>query len=165
MSTLKIFQVFLIVLGAIGVSLAFYWFHRRPSPIATSILFTASVLILILGHTLPFIWLVVWGSSGSARVVEVDCGRSQKHHIRYTFAVGSTFVEHLGSDGYGNPTCEAIKVGDMGLVTYLPSEPNVQVWGRAKDYVGERLLAMLIVLVCLPVFSYIGVKKRLKNSQ
>ena len=160
MSILNGFQIFLFSAGAIGMGWGLYWYYRRPLPLAISIIVTASVFAMFLSSTLPYLWLVTSCTSGSAKVVEVDCRKGEKHHIRYQFSVGFTIVNELGSDGYGNPKCEAIKVGDSGLVTYIPSEPSVHVWGNASEYLGERLVGLLFVLVCVPIFSYAGVKKR-----
>ncbi|MDR3393101.1 MAG: hypothetical protein P4L77_15340 [Sulfuriferula sp.] len=160
MNILNVFQILLFSLGSVGVALGLYWYYRQHSPLAIAIVTTASVFAMFLGNMLPYLWLTTSGISAPARVVEVDCRQGEKHHIRYQFSVGTTIVNELGSDGYGNPTCEAIKAGDSGLVTYIPSEPSVHVWGNASEYLGERLAGLLLVLVCVPIFSYAGVRKR-----
>jgi hypothetical protein len=160
MSILNIFQIVLYSAGAIGVCLGMNWYFRRPLPLVISIVVTASVFAMFLGNTLPYLWLATSGNNGSARVVAVDCLKGEKHHIRYEFSVGSTFVNDLGSDGYGNPTCEVLKVGNFGVVTYISSDPSVHVWGKASEYLGERLVGLLVMLVSVPIFSYAGVKKR-----
>ena len=161
MSILYVLQVMLFSVGAIGVGFGMNWYFRRPLPFAISIVFTASVFAMLLGNTLPYLWLATSGNSGSARVVEVDCLKGEKHHIRYEFSVGSTIVSDLGTDGYCNLSCEDLKVGNLGIVTYISSEPSVHVWGKASEYLGERLVGSLVVLVCVPIFSYAGGKKRL----
>lgn len=160
MSTLRVLQLLLYSVGVVGMGVGIYWFYRRPSRIAISVVTTASVFALMLGHTLPVLLLAVSGSYGSARVIEVHCEQGQKHHIRYQFSVGVTFVEKLGRDGYGNPTCESIKTGYLGRVTYLPNDPTVHVWGIASIYLRERIVVLLLILIVVPIVSYTAVMKR-----
>jgi len=106
-------------LGAIGMGLGMYWYYRRPTSLAISIVVTVSVFALYLSNMLPYLWLATSGTSGSAKVIEVYCQQGQKHHIRYQFSAGSAIVDELGPDGYGNPTCEVIKVGDLAACHIL----------------------------------------------
>lgn len=63
-----------------------------------------------------------------------------------SFFAGTTLVDDLGPDGYGNKTCELIKAGDIGDVTYLEDNPKIHVWGRANEYLSERIAVFCVAL-------------------
>ena len=157
---MKFLQILSIILGLIGMCFAFYRYYLRPSVLAIPVIVTASALILILGQTLPFIWLVAFGKLGLATVTGIDCESGQKHHVRYQFSVGPTLITDQGPDGYGNTSCTSIRVGDSGLVTYVPADPTIHVWGRAVEY----LFVLLLALVLAPIISYLGVRKRIREQ-
>ena len=156
-------EVLSMVVGLVGIGFGLYLFYRRPSVLLIPIIITVSTLIIVLGQTLSFIWLANNGEIGYATVTNLDCRSGQKHHIHYQFSVGRILVDDIGPDGYGNHSCESIRIGDQGLVTYVANEPTIHVWGRAREYLTERLVVCLLVLVLLPIISYFGVQKRISE--
>lgn len=163
-AVLIFFQTLSIVFGLVGVACSFYWYYRRPSVVVVPIVVTASLLILIIGQTLPIIWLAASGKIVMTEVTGVDCQSGKKHHIYYRFSVETNLINDLGSDGYGNTPCKSIRIGDSGMVTYMPNDPTTHIWGKAMEYLVERLAAALFVLVLVPIFSYFGVRKRIPTE-
>lgn len=164
MPVIKFLQILSTIFGLAGIGFASYWYYRRLSVVGIPVIVAVSILALALGQTLPFVWLVTAGKTNLATVVKVDCLPGQKHHIQYQFSVGSDLVDDIGPDGYGNPTCEFVKAGDSGMVTYIPNEPTIHVWGRASEYLIERLVASLLALVLVPTFSFFAVRKKIENQ-
>jgi len=143
---LLLFQVLLILIGSLWVVYSFYCYYRRPSVVVIPIVVTISLLAMIIAVIVPVIWLTTSGKISSAKVTGMDCQPGKKHHVYYQFLMDGKLVNDVGPDGYGNPMCASLKVGDMGLVTYITSEPNIHVWGKASEYLIERLVAGLFVL-------------------
>ena len=120
--------------------------------------------MLLCGLMLPSAWLAAYGKQGVAIVSGIECESGKKHHVSYHFLAGKTVIKAVGGDGNGNPLCSTLHVGDTGVVTYLPGDPEVQVWGLARISLAERLLACLLGLALVPIFSYRGVRKSMEAS-
>jgi hypothetical protein len=160
---LLFFKIVLTILGFAGIALSHYWYCRRPSLIAIPSVLMLSVVFLISGLILPLAWLGVYGTLGTAKVTGIACQSGQKHHIYYELSVNEVIVSDIALDGYGNPRCNLMKIGDTAVVTFLPSDPNIHVWGRVNEYIVERIVAGLLALIVVPTFSYLAVRKRIKR--
>lgn len=156
-------QTALIASGAIGAAYSVYRYYRRPSISLISSVMTVSLLAMMAGEALPFVWLAFSGTTGAGIIVGMDCQPGEKHHIRYRLVADGSALEDVGPDGYGNPGCGVLKIGDVGTVTYLEGAPQIHVWGRADAYVAERAAAGALVLILAPIFSYFGVRKRMQD--
>ena len=159
--TLNFLQILMVAFGLTGAGIAFYLYFRRPSLIIIPSVITASILLFILGQTLPFIWLANFGQSTYAEIIKVDCQSGKKHHIYYRFIVNAIPINDIGSEGYDNSMCNSIVAGDIGQVVYLSDDPKIHVWGHPSEYVGERIVAGLLIGIFLPIFSYFSVRKRI----
>ena len=161
---MKLLQILFIALGLCGIGLSSYLIRFRPTLPAVPVAATASTLLLFVAMALPSARLVAYGQQGIATVNKIECESGKKHRVYYQFLVGKKLIKEVGPDGYGNPLCASLHRGDSGVVTYLPGEPEVQVWGLAGEYLGERLVACLFVLVLVPIFSYAGTRKAISAT-
>ena len=161
---MKLIQIMLITLGLFGLGLTHYLFSFRPSLLAVPVSASAAVLLLLFGLTLPSAWLAVYGKQGVAIVSGIECESGKKHHVYYHFLADKKLIKGVGGDGNGNPLCTALHIGDSGVVTYLPGDPDVQVWGLPRISMDERLLACLLALVLVPIISCRGVRKSMEAA-
>jgi hypothetical protein len=162
---MKLLQILFIALGLGGFGLSYYLVTFRPTLPAVPVAATASTLLLFVAMALPSARLVAYGQQGIATVNKIECESGKKHRVYYQFLAGKKLIKEVGPDGYGNPLCASLHPGDPGVVTYLPGEPEVQVWGLAGEYLGERLLACLFALVLVPIVAYAGTRKAIAATQ
>lgn len=159
MHKLTIFQYLLYLVAIVGMGFTYVIYARHYSAVKITVLLTASIFLLILSNGIPYIWLFFSGVAGKGSVVAIDCERGEKHHVHYSFSDGSVVINDTSLDGYGNLTCDKLKIGDSGVVTYIESEPTIHVWGKAYIHLGEHLILLLFVMLGVPVISYSSIKQ------
>lgn len=91
------------------------------------------------------------GISTQALVTNTTC--SDHSSFSYRYAVGGQNFEGSGRDGYGNPSCNALKPGNQVQVVYLATAPQMSIPGDPKERLGDETVAIALAALLLPPFS------------
>jgi hypothetical protein len=96
-----------------------------------------------------------FGRAAQATVSRTDCANHAL--VVASFEVSGVTYEARGTDGYQNPQCPTIKVGDRVLVFYLPSDPTVNVLGDVHWRWNNEVISVLGAMFVLPVIPAVAV--------
>lgn len=155
-SSIKFFMLFLGIIG-----LAFYAIRSRRGQFDywTSSVFAMAVMLVVASFFFSEMMLVKYGLQAQATVLNVDCVPGKKHHIYFRFSVGQTVYESMTA-GSESSNCENISVGTAGVVTYMPGDPSIHIWGSLRQYLGESIAVLLFTLLVVGFLAFRDVYKR-----
>ena len=90
--------------------------------------------------------VVVHGS-----VVRTDC--SNHNRVLYSFSAHQQSYAGSGTDVQGSIPCEAIRPGTPVTVTYLPTDPSVNVAGVLQSHLANEWLSVALAALVFPAFA------------
>jgi hypothetical protein len=160
MNKFHIIQILFAFVSIFGFGFAIYWHKFFRVSAAISIALSIAIFTMVMSLSSDLLWMTLYGVKANARVVGVDCEQGKKHHITYEFTVNNHTFKDMGADGGGNKTCDQIKVGEYGFITYLPNMPSIHVWGDAKTQFYDLLFGMLLMtIIVIPCMVHYGFKR------
>lgn len=157
MDTIFLLKYTALALALVVCSVAVYRLRSGTFGTSSVLMFVTAITLFVIGFFLPQIMLAKIGRETPGMVVAVDCEQGKKHHIHFRFVVGKIQFDSMTA-GSESPNCEKIKLGTVGTVTYLPSDPSIHIWGSIGVYQGERIAGMLFLLALI-FFSYMAASK------
>lgn len=162
MSTPELLHWFLLSMCFVGLG-AVFWVRNLNHPFLVPVLFTASFLALYVGTLVSPAFLMIQGEALPATVQSVECQAGKKRFIHYLFIAGTQRIHDRSLDrpNNGNLSCEFLKAGDVGFVTYLPADPSVHLWGHPHERFFELLTFIPLVLLIFPIVLH-SQRKRLR---
>ena len=113
----------------------------------------ASAIAVLMGRS---DWLACYrlaneGIGTQALVTNTTC--SDHSTFSYSYAVGGQSFEGRGRDGYGNPSCTALKPGNQVRVVYLAATPQMSIPGDPRERLGDETMVIALAALLLPPFS------------
>ncbi|HYX69985.1 MAG TPA: DUF3592 domain-containing protein [Terriglobales bacterium] len=86
---------------------------------------------------------------------------SNHEYVRFRYVVEDKPYEAVAKAGYGNPSFDALKIGDRVSATYLPNDPSVALMGNIDEIASQSLAGLAIVNVAIiVVITWIWVRLR-----
>ena len=76
--------------------------------------------------------------------------------IRYSYKAEEQTYSSIGSDGRGNPSFEALKIGDPLVVFYDSDSPSISCLGYPSSHLRDSTGGIIFVVLFLPLFGFYG---------
>jgi hypothetical protein len=145
--------------------LAFYAIRSRRGQFDywTSSIFAICVTLVVANFFFSEMMLVRNGLQTQSTVLKVDCMPGKKHHIYFRFSVDQTVYESMAA-GSESGDCENISVGTVGVVTYMPGNPSIHIWGSTRRYFSESIAMLLFTLLMVGFLAFRDVYKRRREA-
>lgn len=160
-SNLRIFQTIFVLSGIFAGGLAAYYWKSSDRKPAFKISFwvTSCLVMMLLAEMQPYVFLYAFGEKANETVTKVDCQVGEKHHVYYQLQIDGHFFNGVSADAHGNPSCDFLKSGSVGVGYYLTNAPSVNLWGNPGYFLFQRLIALFMVLIFAPIASYCGARR------
>jgi hypothetical protein len=126
--------------------------QRRFLFIAYYVSFAALIALKFgLGKSITYYRIMTAGVATQAAVTGTTC--SDRKTFSYRFSAGDKTYEGSGQEGFGVPSCAALKQGDQVPVSYLGDDPRTNVSGdpqsRFIDCVALAAMSALFIPIIL----------------
>lgn len=124
--------------------------QRRLLFIAYYVSFAALIALKFgLGDCIAYYRIMTGGVAAQAAITGTTC--SDHKTFAYRFTVGDKTYEGSGEEGFGIPSCAALKPGDQVPVSYLKDEPRTNVPGDPQSRFIDRITLVAMSALFIPV--------------
>jgi hypothetical protein len=124
--------------------------QRRLLFIAYYVSFAALIALKFgLGNGISCYRIMTAGVATRAAVTGTTC--SEHKTFSYRFTVGDKSYEGSGEEGFGIPSCAALKPGDLIPVSYLKDEPRTNVPGDPQSRFLDRITLVAMSALFIPI--------------
>jgi hypothetical protein len=92
------------------------------------------------------------GTKTNGTVTETRC----QHHMTfaYSFSLDGRTFQSSGNDGFGNPRCNELRVGDSINIWYLAQAPDQNTAGNPKGRRDNEAMTVFVGSLCCGLFIF-----------
>lgn len=135
--------------------------QRRTLFIVYYVSFAALIALKFgLGACITNYRIMTAGVAARAAITSTNC--SDHKTFSYRFTVGDTTYGGSGEEGFGIPSCAALKQGEQIPVSYLKNDPRTNVPGDPKSRFIDRITLVAMSALFIPIivlFTIFGIAR------